>query len=304
MLIGFAPVASMSVAGALIDPVWFTGAPRWLWLPIAIAQMAWMLVYHLWVARRHARLPRLPHPRTIVIEVLCALLATAVVMVVNSVVFWVMIDLFGDRAMPTMPLKPIAGSRYWYDPLGLLILAVLVAPLAEEVFFRGMLYNTLRRRLRVVIAAPLQAAIFALAHPFGPADRAGIALIGLALALLFEWRRTLLAPILMHALVNALAMAIMAQGIAADAAAPRLGVYGETHERGILLTKVVPGTAADSAGLRVGDVIFSLDGEAVADMPGLTRAVRSRQVGQNVVVEFIRGGNVQRVDAVLKKLQE
>ena len=51
-------------------------------------------------------------------------------------------------------------------------------------------------------------------------------------------------------------------------------------------------------------MIFSLDGEAVADMPGLTRAVRRRQVGQNVVIEFIRGGKVQRLDAVLKKLQE
>ena len=80
-----------------------------------------------------------------------------------------------------------------------------------------------------------------MAHPFGLADRAGIALIGLALALLYEWRRTLLAPILMHALVNALAMAIMAQGIAADAAAPRLGVYGENARAGIRLTKVVPG---------------------------------------------------------------
>jgi S1-C subfamily serine protease len=67
---------------------------------------------------------------------------------------------------------------------------------------------------------------------------------------------------------------------------------------------VEPDTAAASAGLQVGDVIVSLGGERVADMPGLTQAVRKRQVGQTVVVEFIRGAETHRVDAVLKKLRE
>jgi S1-C subfamily serine protease len=108
----------------------------------------------------------------------------------------------------------------------------------------------------------------------------------------------------MHSLVNVLAMVIMAQSIAADAAAPRLGIIGETHERGVRLTEVLPDTAAALAGLQVGDVIFSLDGERVADMPGLTQAVRKRQVDQKVVVEFIRGAETHRVDAVLKRLRE
>ena len=52
-----------------------------------------------------------------------------------------------------MPWKPIAASPNWYDSLGLLVMLVLMAPVAEEVFFRGMLYNvaaaaTPRRRRR------------------------------------------------------------------------------------------------------------------------------------------------------------
>jgi S1-C subfamily serine protease len=113
-----------------------------------------------------------------------------------------------------------------------------------------------------------------------------------------------LAPVLLHILVNAVVMAVMAWGIAADDAAPRLGVYGETHQDGCLVTKVVPGSAADTAGLQIGDVVISLDGDPVADLRSLTRAVRSKQVDQKVVVEFIRGGQTHRVDAVLKKLQE
>ena len=124
----------MSVAGALIDPAGLIRATLALVADRDNA-MAWMLVYPLWVARRHARLPRLPYPHTIVVEALSALLATAVVMVDNSMVFWVMIDLFGDRAMPTMPLKPIAGSRYWYDPLGLLILACVGGTIGQGGLF-------------------------------------------------------------------------------------------------------------------------------------------------------------------------
>ena len=295
----------MSVFAALINPALLWVGPRWLWLPFALTQLAWMFLYPLWIVRRRARLPRLPRPRTVFAEGLFAMLGTAVVMVVLAAVFSALFYLFGDRRRATtMPFKPIAASPNWYDSLGLLVLAVLIAPVAEEVFFRGMLYNALRRRLRVVVAAPVQAIIFGLSHHFGPADTTGVVLIGLAFALLYEWRKTLLAPVLMHAMVNALAMAIMAQSIAADAAAPRLGVYGETHKQGVRLTNVVPDTAAALARLQVGDVIFSLDGERVADMPGLTQAVRKRQVGQTVVVEFIRGAETHRVDAVLKKLRE
>ncbi len=304
VIVGFVPDISMSVSAALINPAWLLVGPRWLWLPIAVTQLAWMLVYPLWIVRRRARLPRLPRPRAVFVEGLFALLGTGAVMVVLAAVFSTLFYLFGDRATTTMPLKPIAASPNWYDSLGLLVLAVLMAPLAEEVFFRGMLYSALRRRLHVVVAAPLQAIIFGLSHHFGPADTTGVTLIGLALALLYEWRKTLVAPVLMHAFVNAMAMVFMAQSIAADAAAPRLGVYGETHERGVRVTDVGPDTAAASAGLQVGDVIVSLDGERVADLPDLTRAVRKRQVGQTVVVEFIRGAQTHRVDAVLKKLRE
>jgi len=304
VIVGFAPDIVMIVCSALINPAWLWVGPSWLWLPFAVTQLAWLLLYPLWIVRRRARLPRLPRPRTVFVEALFALLGTAVVMVVLSAVFSALLYLFGDRATMTMPWKPIAASPNWYDSLGLLVVAVLMAPVAEEVFFRGMLYNALRRRLPVVVAAPVQAVIFGLSHHFGPADTTGVALIGLVLALLYEWRKTLVAPVLMHSMVNVLAMAVMAQSIAADAAAPRLGVIGETHERGVRLTEVVPDTAAASAGLQVGDVIVSLDGERVVDLPGLMQAVRKRQVGQTVVVEFIRGAETHRVDAVLKKLRE
>jgi membrane protease YdiL (CAAX protease family) len=301
VLIGFAPMAVMTVASVLVNPAWLPVGPHWLWLPFMALSLAWTLGYPLWVVRRHCQLPRLPRPRTFFVEALFALFGTVVTMVVVAVVFSVLISLFGERAAITMPLRPIAESSYWYDPLALLFLSIVGAPVAEEVFFRGMLYSALRQRLPVIVAALLQAAVFGLSHRFGPADTVGVALIGVGIALLYEWRRTLIAPMLMHSMVNALAMLVMAQSIAAT---PRLGVIGENHTRGCVIKEVVPHSAADQAGLHLGDVIVKFDGEPIPDFASLVQAVRKTQVGQTVVVEVIRGREVQRVDVVMKKLRE
>ena len=176
--------------------------------------------------------------------------------------------------------------------------------MAEEVFFRGLLYNALRQRLPRFVAVLLQAIAFGLLHPFGMVGAAAVAVGGLALGLVYERRKTLLAPILLHALVNVAGMTFFAWGIATNAVDPQLGVYGETDERGCRLTMVVPGSAADLAGLRVGDVIVTLDGEPIADFQSLTQAVRSKQLGQTVVIKFIRNGETHQIKAFFKKLRE
>ena len=135
-------------------------------------------------------------------------------------------------------------------------------------------------------------------------NSAAVALGGLFLALLYEWRRTLLAPVVLHALLNGVSMAAMVWGIAADANAPRLGVRGGPHEAGCLISSVVPGSAADEAGLRVGDVVTALDGERVADIEGMSQVVRRRRVGDQLTVEFVRGGETHRIVVVLKVRQD
>ncbi len=307
MLIGFAPTIVLSLVALLvallIDPSRLPVGPSWLWLPLTLLAQAWWLAYPLWMARRrHAGSPHLLRPRTVIVEALLAMAAVPVVMLILSGVFNGLAYLFGDSAMPTGPLEPIARSRDRVDWLGLIILAVAVAPIAEEVFFRGMLYNALRRRLPVIVAVPIQAVLFGLVHPFALADRLAVCLIGLALAVFYEWRKTLLAPMLLHAMINAAAMAVMFSGIAAYANAPRLGVIGERQEGGCRVTEVVPGGAADIAGLQVGDVVTDVDGTRVADILDMAQVVRGKRAGDRISVDFIRGGAAHRIEVVLKPL--
>jgi membrane protease YdiL (CAAX protease family) len=95
--------------------------------------------------------------------------------------------------------------------LGTLVLALLVtavaAPLCEEVFFRGMLFRLLRRRLPFVLAVIASAIAFGLAHAspaVSPALLPVFAYMGIALALLYSWTGRLTSTVLLHALNNAI----------------------------------------------------------------------------------------------------
>jgi len=82
---------------------------------------------------------------------------------------------------------------------------ILAAPFAEELFFRGFLYRSLRRRFSTWPAALISGTIFGLAHYQSPTYLLlipGLAVVGISLALLLEWRQSLLATMAAHATFN------------------------------------------------------------------------------------------------------
>ncbi len=212
------------------------------------------------------------------------------------------VAVFGEESVSPNGWEPIARSANQGERIGLALLGILLAPLGEEIFFRGMLYNKLRQSLPIAVAAVLQGATFGLLHPFGLSQSFMIAGIGLALALVYEWRKTLVAPILLHSSINGVATVLLAFIISAEAAGPRLGVLGEPKNGGVVLKEVTPGSAADLAGLRAGDVVTAVNGIPIPDMLQMSRIVRSKRVGDKVTVEFVRDGKTQQIEIVLKPL--
>jgi uncharacterized protein len=91
-------------------------------------------------------------------------------------------------------------------------LIVAVAPLSEEIFFRGFMYGGLRRRLPVWAAAAISGVVFGLVHYTG-ADSIGVvpqlAVLGILLAWLYERTGSLWPPILLHLLNNSLALVVV-----------------------------------------------------------------------------------------------
>ncbi|MEP7293873.1 MAG: trypsin-like peptidase domain-containing protein, partial [Chloroflexota bacterium] len=65
------------------------------------------------------------------------------------------------------------------------------------------------------------------------------------------------------------------------------------QETGLMLVAVEPGSPADAGGLVLGDVIITLDGQAVRHMDDLMAALSGDRVGMAVPVRVLRGGQVQ-----------
>jgi membrane protease YdiL (CAAX protease family) len=88
------------------------------------------------------------------------------------------------------------------------LMAVALAPVCEEIYFRGFLFQGLRGRLRFLPSAAISGTVFAFVH-VEPIRFFGLALMGLILASVFERRRTLVASMVAHATVNVVAVILL-----------------------------------------------------------------------------------------------
>ena len=89
------------------------------------------------------------------------------------------------------------------------VLIAVVAPIAEEIFFRGMLFGGLRRRLSTYPSAAISALVFGALHATtGVTAVPPLIVFGFMLALLYERTGSLVPGMIAHAFNNALALAL------------------------------------------------------------------------------------------------
>jgi serine protease Do len=69
-----------------------------------------------------------------------------------------------------------------------------------------------------------------------------------------------------------------------------LGLTGEPHEQGLRVTRVWDHHPAEYADIRVGDVISTFDGQAVATIEELVELVGYCDPGEEVVIDLLRNG--------------
>jgi uncharacterized protein len=96
-----------------------------------------------------------------------------------------------------------------------------VAPIAEELVFRGLIYRAIRDRWGVVAGAVLSAIPFGLIHyvadqPWRDVLTLQLTMVvtGICLALVYEWRKTIVANMASHAVFNLIAVVVIARGAA------------------------------------------------------------------------------------------
>ena len=72
-------------------------------------------------------------------------------------------------------------------------------------------------------------------------------------------------------------------------------------ERGLLVTSVASGSAAQEAGLMLGDVIVSIEGQPIRSARDLQWALDGESVGKTMALEVIRGGQLQKISITARE---
>jgi uncharacterized protein len=102
--------------------------------------------------------------------------------------------------LSSLPRAPTALSPRDGAQMALAVVLVAVVAVAEETIFRGYLLARLRESIRSTpVAVFLSSAIFAIGHGYeGTAGMIVVGFLGVAYAVVYLWRGSLAAPVVMH----------------------------------------------------------------------------------------------------------
>jgi len=122
-----------------------------------------------------------------------------------SLITSMIIESFGETPQGQKLVSVIAEQTQSEEGVFFLIfftfMAVVVAPIGEEILFRGILYPSIKQNGYPKVAAIGTAILFGLFH-LNLLTFLSLTFVGLALVFIYEKTNNLLAPILAHALFN------------------------------------------------------------------------------------------------------
>lgn len=129
-----------------------------------------------------------------------------------NIIWTTTLDYFGLDTTRQELVKIFADAETPWVIIGMTFLAVVLAPLVEELVFRAGMFRYLRTRTPDWIAFPLPAAIFAMLHgnlvAFGP-----LFALGIIFALAYERTGRIAVPIIAHGLFNLNTVILILAGI-------------------------------------------------------------------------------------------
>lgn len=122
----------------------------------------------------------------------------------------VVLIFYHGKAPENPQIKDLTGSGgfSWIALILALITASIVAPIVEELFFRGMLYGWLRTRWTPIGGIIVSGTLFSLAHGIALIF-ASILVVGITLATVYEKTKSTVATMALHSAFNTIGVLIV-----------------------------------------------------------------------------------------------
>ena len=99
------------------------------------------------------------------------------------------------------------------------------------------------------------------------------------MTLVYEWRKSLLAPMFMHFTFNTIATSGMMILAIVSAISPVLGVAGVDCKQGVEVTSIAPGSGAADTDIQPGDIITHFNGMPIQNFPALKLQTAMHKAG-------------------------
>ena len=280
---------------------WLSQVPAVSFLLFAafLCPQLFMLLFPLLTGEKKGRID-IPGVKRCLVESGIAILVAVVTLILVSTLNYFVGMHNNGRNMTSDAATGMANSPTWYM-YPILLLSFTLVPFAEEVFFRGFLYNSFKTRMPTIVAGFLQSLIFGFSHFFGASHAVVAVFLGLVITAVYEWRKTLITPVFIHGCINF----ISAVGIVILMANyPILGVRSGPDDTDCIIREVTPDSAASESGIVVGDQITHFDGQPIANFAELKMAIATRQPGDTVTLRVVRDGEVFDLEVTLKQRSE
>jgi len=168
-------------------------------------------------------------PRNIAFVILLAIAGWFLAAFINAGLMALGLESFIERVFGSAERQEVVDTMAKAkDPallIALFVAAVIVAPIVEEIFFRGYLYTVAKRFSDRFFAAIISSLIFALMHG-NMIALLPLFFLALILAGLFELTGSLWAPIALHMLFNGISTAVLIFGELPEEMTPEAGCIG------------------------------------------------------------------------------
>lgn len=125
-----------------------------------------------------------------------------IVLVVSNLVLPLFLDPANPDARPQAPVEAFQNAHSLFETGLIAFGAVVIAPISEEILFRGFLYGVTKRFTDRWFSALFTSLVFACTHVHIAATLP-LFMLAMGFAIAYELTGSLLVPVVMHALFNA-----------------------------------------------------------------------------------------------------